>query len=179
MLQRDVCRAGRLTVEGWLRYGCEFSCHARGAVALQSCKVDLHYYTRFIRACQTERKGLRNRQTVCGRALRRPFCKWFKKRAECGKNGYFRAVSKNSQIVKFPQPDFLHTFTPLFWFTQTDKRVSIMSGSFYLYLLSPKAWRAVCPQIRHQCECGRSSLSRLNQKGGNIEYGKKNQDHGR
>lgn len=28
------------------------------------------------------------------------------KGAECGKNGYFRAVSKNSQIVKFPQPDF-------------------------------------------------------------------------
>lgn len=153
MLQRDVCRAGRLTVEGWLRYGCEFSCHTRGAVALQSCKVDLHYYTRFIRACQTERKGLRNRQTVCGRALRRPFCKWFKRGLNAAKTAIFGRFQKIHKLLNFRSPIFAY-FYPAFWFTQTDKRVNIMSGSFYLYLLSPKAWRAVCPQRHTNANAG-------------------------
>lgn len=77
------------------------------------CKVDLHYYTRFIRACQTERKGLRNRQTVCGRALRKPFCKWFKRGLNAAKTAIFGRFQKIHKLLNFRSPIFAY-FYPAF-----------------------------------------------------------------
>ena len=81
----------------------KFPSHRHRSLALQSRFALLYPFY----------KGVSNR---AGRAEKSPngvrkgtmqaLLQAVQKGAECGKNGYFRAVSKNSQIVKFPQPDF-------------------------------------------------------------------------